>query len=170
MGDIYSINNWATATLYEANAIVLVGNLYYYATARHTSGTFAIDLNAGKWNGILNYSGEQKPFFFWKLSYGYSLPIKPVVKNIQFGDGYSQTFSDGINNILLNFDVSFSDRSLAEYTAILHFLTTRAGAEKFFFVPPAPFNIIKQFVCLEWNPTQTFYDKYSIGAKFEERI
>lgn len=171
MSDIYSIPNWATATLYDKNAIVLVGNLYYYSVLPHTSGsTFATDLTAGRWNGILNTDNDQKPYFFWRCSYNYSVPIKPSVKKIQFGDGYIQTFADGINNTLLIFDMQFNDRDLAEYTAILHFFATRAGSEKFYFIPPAPFNVVKQFICSEWTPTQLFYDKYSISAKLEERI
>ena len=168
--DIYSIQSWAGSTSYELNSIVLVGNLYYYSTVAHTSSTFATDLAAGKWNGVINNEGEQKPYFFWRSSYNYSAPTKPLVKKIQFGDGYTQTFADGISNILLSFEFQFNDCDLNLYTALLHFFSTRGGVEKFYFIPPAPFNILKQFVCSEWSPTQVFYNKYNISAKFEERI
>jgi phage-related protein len=85
------------------------------------------------------------------------------------GDGYEQILADGINNILLPFDVSFEDRGIDEYAAILHFFQNRAGVEKFYFVPPAPFNVLKRFICQEWNATQSFYDKYTITAKFDEK-
>ena len=170
MADIYTIDNWVTSTVYVKNAIVKVGNLYYYSTTNHTSGTFATDLTAGKWDGLLTNDLERRPYFFWRASYRYALNIKPAVKKIQFGDGYVNEFSDGINNILLPFEANFEDRDLDEYTAILHFLSTRAGSEKFYFVPPVPFNVIKKFICSEWTATQTFYDKYTISAKFEERV
>ena len=171
MPDIYSINAWATATIYDANSIVLVGNTYYYATTRHTSAAaFATDLAAGRWNGVLTNDGQQRPYFFWRASYDYALNIKPAVRKIQYGDGYTSDYSDGINNILLPFEASFKDRDLNEYTAIVHFLSTRAGVERFFFIPPSPFNVIKLFVCQDFTATQTFYDKYTVTAKFEERF
>src|SRR5690606_20747411 len=115
-------------------------------------------------------NSQTRPYFEWKISYGYNLERKPNVRNIQYGDNYIQTLSDGINNNLLKINLEFNDRNLSEYRAILHFLETRAGYEKFFFIPPVPYNTIKLFVCQEWTPTQTFYDKYSINCRFEERI
>jgi phage-related protein len=171
MGDIYNINNWAAGTLYVEDSIVLVGNLFYYSTTPHTSGaTFATDLAAGKWNGYLANDNEQKPYFFWRASYRYNLDIKPFVKKIQMGDGYISEFNDGINNILLPFNALFEDRDLNQYTAILHFLTARAGTEQFYFIPPVPFNVVKKFVCQEYSATQNFYNKYTITANFSERV
>ena len=171
MSNIYSINNWAGSTLYEEDAIVVNGAYHYYARVPHTSSSnFQTDVNNNLWKGILNYNGEIRPFFEWKLSYNYSLDIRPTVKSIKFGDGYSVDLPDGINNILLPFNASFDSRSLNEYRAILHFLHARNGNEKFFFIPPAPYNVIKKFICAEWQPTQSFYNKYSISVKFEERI
>lgn len=168
--DIYSINSWATTTLYEEDSIVLVGNLYYYATARHVSGaTFAADLTSGLWTGYLTNDSEQKPYFSWKPSYRYSLDIKPSVKSIRFGDGYENRFADGIQNIMLPLDLTFENRSLAQYSAILHFLQTRNGVEKFYFIAPQPFGVVKKFICDEWNATQNFYENYTVTAKFSER-
>lgn len=171
MPDIYSINPWSTATAFGVNAIVSQGNTYYYCLIGHTSAAaFATDLAAGKWGGILSDGVETKPYFLWRASYRYSLNIKPSVKIIQYSDGYESRFSDGINNILLPFEASFENRDLNEYTAILHFLSVRAGSEKFYFIPPAPFNLIKRFICDEWTATQNFYDNYTVTAKFIERI
>jgi len=172
MADIYNISSWATGTIYEEDAIVMVGGLYYYSAFRHMSGVtfFAADLALGRWSGILVNDNLQRPYFRWRASYKYSITIKPAAKKIQFGDGYVSEFADGISNILLPFDALFEDRSLNQYTAILHFLSTRAGVEKFYFIPPSPFNVVKKFICSEWTATQSFYDKYSITAKFEERV
>jgi len=71
---------------------------------------------------------------------------------------------------MLPFDAVFENRNLYQYTAILHFLTTRAGVEKFYFIPPSPFNVIKTFICSEWTANQQFYENYTITAKFEERV
>lgn len=171
MGDIYSINNWVSSTKYNLNDIIQNNNLYYYATNTHlSSSSFNNDLNAGLWNGQLNFNGESKPYFFWKTSYEYNLDIKPAVKKIQFGDGYTVDQSDGINNILLPFNLVFEDRDLQEYTAILHFLHTQNGVTRFFYIPPAPFNVVKKFICQNWTAKQSFYDKYTITCILEERV
>lgn len=170
MSDIYNINNWATSTTYNVDDIVLQNNIYYYCTERHTSGTFATDLTAGKWNGTVTVNGQSKPFFFWKPSYNYSLDIKPAIKSIKFGDGFEQTLGDGINNILLSITLQFNERGLGEYSAILHFLHTRAGFEQFYFIPPQPFGVLKKFTCPNWRPTQNFYENYSLEAEFQEKV
>lgn len=170
MADIYTIPIWVTGTIYEEDAIVLVGAVYYYSTVRHLSGaTFAADLASDRWSGVLVNDSLKRPYFRWKSSFKYSLNVKPSVRKIQFGDGYVSEFTDGINNIMLPFDAVFENRNLYQYTAILHFLTTRAGVEKFYFIPPSPFNVIKTFICSEWTASQQFYENYTITAKFEER-
>lgn len=167
--DIYSVPDWATATLYEKDSIVLQNNLYYYCKIRHTSATFATDLAANRWGGVLSYNGEQKPYFEWLASYGYRIPVKSLVSTIKFADGYAQDIDNSISNNLLTLNLQFNERDLAQTTAILHFLNSRKN-QKFFFIPPAPYNVIKKFVCLEFDSGQEFYEKYNISATFEERI
>ena len=171
MADIYNISAWATGTLYLKNSIVLVNNIYYYALVDHTSGaTFAADLASNKWGGVLNYNGEQKPHFIWKPSYNYRIPIKPVVRTIRFGDSYVQDISDNISNTMLTLNLQFNDRDLNEITAILHFLHARKGSERFFFIPPAPYNVVKKFICPEFDSGQDFVEKYPLNLVFEERV
>ena len=169
--DIYTIPDWGPLVTYRKNDIVTNGGKFYYSTVNHISdpSDFNNDLNQGKWGGNITFNGEEKPFFIWKPSYNYSATVQPNVKTIRFGDGYSQDVKDGINNILLVFDFNFENRDLKEYSAILHFLHSRAGYEKFFFIPPQPYGVVKKFICKEWTPSQQFIDNYSIRAKFEER-
>lgn len=170
--DIYTVSNWDYLVQYSKNNIVVNGSYYYYAKSDHVSdaSAFINDLNDGKWGGLLTYNGETRPFFFWKPSYNYTVESVPKVKSIKFGDGYEQNVADGINNILLTFNFNFDERDLLEHTAIIHFLHQRAGVEKFFFIPPQPYGVIKKFLCQEWNPTQNFVDNYSLTAKFREVI
>ena len=168
--DIYNTQNWAASTSYIKNSIVTVNNLFYYSLVNHTSSSnFATDLSANKWGGRIDFNGQSLPYFHWQPSYNYSFDIKPSVKKIQFGEGYGLDVQDGINNILLPFDVEFNDRDLNEYGAILHFLHAQNGVTRFFYILPAPYGIIKKFVCQQWSPSQQFYDKYSIECLFEER-
>lgn len=171
MADLFNISAWVGTTFYKKNAIVLNNNLYYYSLVDHTSGgNFNTDLTNGKWGGVLSYNGEQKPFFFWKPSYNYRIPIKPDVQSIRFGDGYVQDVSNNISNIILRLELQFNDRDLDELTAILHFLHVRRGVERFLYIPPAPYNVVKKFVCQEFDSGQEFYDKYPLNVVFEERV
>ena len=168
--DIYNISNWATSTTYEVNDIVLQNNLYYYCKVRHVAGTFATDLASGNWDGNLSFNGKNYPYFFWRPSFGYRIPIKPDVNVIRFGDSYVQDRSTNISNIMLRLELQFNDRSLSEITAILHFLHARRGSGRFLFIPPAPYGITKLFVCQEFDSGQDFYEKYPLNVVFEERI
>lgn len=168
--DIFTVNAWATATAYRKNSIVTNGDYYYYSTQDHTSGgTFAGDLAAGKWDGVISFENKMMPYFFWKPSYDYSSEITPSVKTIRYGDGFTQDLANGINNILLPLNLPFNQRDLDQTTAILHFLYARNGVERFIFIPPAPYNVSKKFVCQKWSHRQTFYEQYNIEAVFEER-
>lgn len=47
---------WLTATYYVNNDFVLLNNVYYVCRTNHTSGTFATDLAASKWDVVLDFS------------------------------------------------------------------------------------------------------------------
>ncbi len=171
MNDIYNIQAWTQSTSYEVDSIVIYNNFYYYTRTKHvSSSSFDNDYNSNLWKGKLIYAGQILPYFEWKTSYNYDLDIKPDVKKIQFGDGYIQDINANINSILLPINLPFEERSLNEYTAILHFLAQRKGSQRFFYIPPAPFNVVKRFVCQNWKPGQVFLNNYSIQCVFEERI
>jgi len=170
MANIYVTDAWAASTNYIKNDKVFINNAYYYSLVNHSStSSFSTDLTNGKWGGVLTDNGVSRSHFIWSPDYGYSFNIEPTVSTISFGDGYSQDINTNINNILLKGSLTFSNRDANEYTAILHFLDSRRGSEKFFFVPAFPFNITKKFICKSWKPTQEFYNNYSIQCEFEER-
>jgi phage-related protein len=172
---IFNIANWANSTQYYKHDIVLSGGYYYYALQDHTSDpsqSFAqtIAANPNLWGGMGTdpTTGSQKAQFIWKPSYQGEANITPKVKAIKFGDGYEQRVRDGINNILLEFNLSFDGRSSAEATAILHFLHEKAAYKSFLFLPSTPYNTLKKFVCRTWTHSNTFYNNNSIKVKFEE--
>jgi phage-related protein len=168
---IYGISAWAGSTNYRKNDIIINGNYYYYSALSHLSSSdFSADYNASKWNGIGQDGAETKPYFVWVPSYNSPNTNQPRVKTIQFSDGYALNMKDGINNILLNLDINFENRNLDEATAIIHFLSIRAGAESFLFSPPPPYQSIKRFLCKEFSDRQVFYDNYSIQCKFTEVV
>jgi phage-related protein len=171
MASIYNIPTWAASTSYRKNSIVINNNAYFYALSSHTStSSFSNDLSNGLFGGTIVQGRETKPYFLWTPSYPYRQTSEPKVKTIQFSDGYSQKSPDGLSNILLSFDFSFSNRNLDEYSAIIHFLQARLGAESFVFMPPAAYSTLKKFVCPTWTDTQNFFDNYTIDAKFTEVV
>lgn len=168
--NIFTISNWASSTDYLKHDIVLKDSRYYYAIIDHTSDSlFTSDFNGGKWGGIeIDLNGTYKPSFIWQPSFGSSVLVTPRVNQIKFGDGYEQRIQDGINNILLELDLTFEKLDLAEFTAICHFLTERKGKESFFFTPPQPFNSRKRFISRSFESSWTNINNNVIKTKFEE--
>jgi phage-related protein len=117
---------------------------------------------------IIDSNGRSKPHFVWQPNYPLNIDHTPRVKSIRFGDGYEQRLEDGINNTLLNLDLSFDNKSIDEYTAILHFLIKRKGTEYFVFTMPSPYNTNKRFVCRSWNDSFISFNNNSIKTRFEE--
>lgn len=165
MANIYDISNWNTNINYNIEDIVFYNGFYYYATTKHNSG-FSFD--DSMWDGVINFNGTNKPFFLWKPSYNSEVPIKPAIKKIQFGDGYSQANPDGINNILLTLNLTFDLRTEAQARAILHFLNQRAGYQSFVFTPLPPYAQNKLFRCEDFSSSYVFKDNFTIRAVFNE--
>jgi phage-related protein len=171
VANIYDIPTWAASTLYQKDSIVINGSYFYYSTQLHTSSSsFSTDLSSNKWRGTIQMGRDTKTYFGWIPSYNYRNVNEPKVKVIQFSDGYAVRQNDGISNLLLSFDFSFANRGLSETTAILHFLSSRAGSESFIFQAPAAYGKLKRFVCPTWTDTQNFFDNYTIDAKFVEVV
>ncbi len=165
---IFNIDAWQANTNYFQHKIVTSNNLYYYAARNYTSDSTSInnDINNGNLVGYIYDRGVQKPYFSWKHSYGASNKNEPKIRTISFEGGWTQRYPDGINNLLLNFDLKFDARDIHETTAILHFLAARNGSESFCWVCPAPRSQLLRFVCQNWQDSQPFYNNYSITANF----
>lgn len=169
MANIFNVNAWSASASYSIHDIVSYGGYYYYALKNGPTETPSSI--SSEWGGMLiGTNNETKPNFIWEPNYDHSSDITPRIKSIQFGDGYEQRASDGINNILLSFDFEFRLRTEAECAAIVHFLTTRAGYESFWFTPPSPFSALKKFVCQQYNTTKIFFNNNSVKAKFIESV
>ena len=172
MASIYdSIDRLYEATTYAKNHIVEWpenSNNYWYSLEADNRGN-GPSAGSPVWGGRgTNSLGVIKPQFFWPCSYNLSTSVEPRVLNVRYGDGYTQRIPDGINNNLLNLDLSFEGRAEKETLAILHFLNVRRAAEAFLYTPPAPFATEKLFVCKNFNSTVVFRDNFNIKAKFEE--
>ena len=161
---IYNVPEWSSSEEWLKHDIVSSNGKYYYALSDVPIGG-ALSVYFG---GCVSEGANTRPIFIWRPSYGGQKSINPKINSVQFGDGYEQRSQDGINNILLKMDYTFSERNLAEATAILHFLDQRKGIEWFYFTPERPFNRTKKFICKEWTELPVFYNNHSIRATFQE--
>lgn len=160
---------------YEKNDVVFyTGNhQYYYWHSDASSSSKAPAEMQGDFNERENYSqdlntGYWTRDFFWKPSLSLNVSSAPRMQEINVGGSYTQIYSDGINENLLNLDLQFNNRSDEEAYAILHFLEQKLGQKPFNFTPPAPYNRKKNFVCQEWSHTYNYKNNHSISARFEE--
>ena len=89
---------------------------------------------------------------------------QPLVRSVQFGSGYSQRATFGINNnpkqYQLTFNVSETDADTIEA-----FLDARAGVEHFNFTPPNE-SASAKFICQQWSKVILFTNRAEIKATF----
>ncbi len=90
----------------------------------------------------------------------------PQVRISQFGSGYSQRTTFGINQNPKIYNLTFRV-SEAEGDTIEDFLDARGGIENFTYTPPGEAASSK-FICKEWTKTIPFIDRAEISATFVE--
>ncbi|NDG51706.1 MAG: hypothetical protein EBY39_01600 [Flavobacteriia bacterium] len=106
--------------------------------------------------------------FIWKPSIGLDVNQKFNLSEISATNGYSQFYKDGINESLLELNLSFKSRDDSEAYAILHFLEDHLGFIPFIYSPPAPYNRKLNFVCESWNHTYVYKNSHTITAVFKQ--
>jgi phage-related protein len=104
--------------------------------------------------------------FTYIASYGAMVKKQPRVRSINFGDGYEQRATFGINNNPRLWTLEFNGKTGTEADAIDNFLTARAGVEKFDWTPPT--GSAGKWICRAWNRSIVDSDIHNISASFEE--
>jgi len=89
--------------------------------------------------------------FTWIPDYAPQGEEVPRVLKSPFGDGYAQRVGDGINTNLPTWSLSFTNRSSAEYQAILAFLRAQGGTTKFVWTAPGE-SVAQNWICSAWKP------------------
>ena len=90
----------------------------------------------------------------------------PQVRVAQFGSGYSQRSTFGINQNPKVYNLTFRV-SDTEADIIEAFLDARGGVENFTYTPPGEATSSK-FICKQWTKTISFIDRAEISATFEQ--
>ena len=127
-----------------------------------------IDGATGNW-----YNFQDSNFDFaniWKPSYTSNINSEPKVIYHQFGDGYSQRSSDGMNHQRLVFDVIFQDCGDKEIKSLLAFFEYKGGTSYFYYTIPEPYNTRKKFTCKNWRHQFVSYNRHNLTAQFSEEF
>ena len=91
-------------------------------------------------------------------------PVAKVTK-IQYGDGYMQRQTKGMNPVAVTWNLTFKNRDDAEATAIREFLEARYGVVAFTWTPPGQTQ--KKWICDSWPRSIPGYNVNNFSLKFE---
>tara|TARA_Y100000361_G_C11134060_1_gene330734 strand:+ start:395 stop:739 length:345 start_codon:yes stop_codon:yes gene_type:complete len=100
-------------------------------------------------------------------TYGTSKKSSPKIRIAEFGSGYSQRSTFGINQNLKVYQFNWRNISETDADEIETFLDARAGVENFDYTPAGEL-ASKKFICRNWNKTIPYLNRASISATFEE--
>tara|TARA_R100000008_G_C3556773_1_gene153682 strand:+ start:392 stop:769 length:378 start_codon:yes stop_codon:yes gene_type:complete len=93
-----------------------------------------------------------------------------VIKN-EFGDGYTQRISRGLNNLKQDIKVNFANRTKADIDDIVAFFESKKGVTAFTFTVPdsnsGSSELAVKVICTQWNQVWEHDDYYSLSATFE---
>tara|TARA_B100000508_G_scaffold75002_1_gene58397 strand:- start:628 stop:972 length:345 start_codon:yes stop_codon:yes gene_type:complete len=100
-------------------------------------------------------------------SYGSRKISQPRIRIAQFGSGYSQRSTFGINQNLKVYQFNWNNISETQADEIETFLDARAGVEHFDYTPAGE-SASKKFICRNWQKEIPYLNRASIKATFEE--
>ncbi len=99
-------------------------------------------------------------------TYGAQKTSQPKVRQVQFGDGYVQRLTFGLNQDPKVWNLTF-EVSEADADTIETFLDARGGSEYFTWTPPDETTSYK-WICLNWSKTIPYLNRATIQATFQE--
>lgn len=99
-------------------------------------------------------------------TYGIQKKSQPNVRIAQFGSGYSQRTTFGLNQNPKVYDLTF-EVSETDADTIEDFLDARGGVENFDFTPPGESSSTK-YICRNWSKSIPYLNRATIQATFEQ--
>ena len=99
-------------------------------------------------------------------TYGQVKRSAPRVRAIQFGSGYQQRATFGLNQNPKVYDLMF-EVSETDADTIEAFLDARGAVQNFDFTPPGESSSSK-FICREWSKSIPYLNRATITATFEQ--
>mgnify|MGYP003113438967 CR=1 FL=1 len=102
------------------------------------------------------------------VSYGASKVSAPVFQTVQYGDGYQQRLTYGLNQNLKAWNVEFLNITEADSDTIETFLDARAADNASFDWTPPGESSASKFICSSWNKSIRYTGRATITAQFKE--
>jgi len=99
-------------------------------------------------------------------TYGASKNSAPVVRTVQFGDGYEQRLTFGVNQNPKTWELTWNV-SETDADTIETFLDARAGKENFDWTPPGEATAYK-WICSSWSKSIPYLNRATISATFRQ--
>jgi phage-related protein len=96
-------------------------------------------------------------------TYGAQKSSQPNVRTVQYGDGYSQRLTYGLNQNPKQWNLTWSV-SETNADTIEAFLDARGGAESFDWTPPD--GSTGKWICQQWSKTIPYLNRADITATF----
>ena len=100
-------------------------------------------------------------------TYGSRKNSAPNIRIVQFGDGYQQRSTFGINQNLKIYQFTWQNISETDSDIIEDFLDLMAGVQNFDYTPAGE-SASKKMICRNWNKTIPYLNRATITATFEE--
>ena len=100
-------------------------------------------------------------------TYGLTKTSKPKIRIAEFGSGYSQRSTFGINQNLKVYQLRWQNISETQADEIEDFLDGQAGVSSFTYTPPGE-SASKKLICRDWNKTIPYLNRATINATFAE--
>src|ERR1700733_5417702 len=149
MAQVFSnVPAWNNSTVYYVNDVVTYNNVYYFC--RQESCNNKPDTSPVYWNS--------ETVFGWSPSFGTNIGIDTPIIAVPFGEGYTQTYSEGIGSILLKpFTLKFELIDDKQVNAMSIFLSNPNNNQCFQYTVPPPHNRVINAVVNTWS-TQKVYD------------
>lgn len=99
--------------------------------------------------------------------YGASKRAQPNVRIAQFGSGYSQRTTFGLNQDPKTWSLTWNYLEATDANSIEDFLEARGGVEAFEWTPPDDTTEYK-WICREWTKAMPVGLRFTITATFEQ--
>lgn len=104
--------------------------------------------------------------FNWQMNMGASAKVQHNRTKTQFGDGYAQLVSHGINNKVSNWSGAKNGDLATEIKPIMAFLDEHKGIIPFWWTNPH--GQTQKYTCQNYNVSQRKGNMWQITLEFEE--
>ena len=162
-----TISNWDSTINYEKHNVIYRNNSLYFCLVNNKGVDPLIN---NQENNLINPIWNTSRLFYWRPAY--DSPIENIVNLKRFdspeGLASIQDVKANKNNNDLN--LTFDKLSDKEAAAIIVFLESKKGSERFDFIAANPYNIVNKYVCRTWRHSWIFANNNTISTTFEKKF